>query len=92
MATPCSWLSSGGLVVIGRKIVGYFEHLTLAYSHLQDGQIHLGMKPKRLQQDVDTFNCTFYMLETLLEQKCELATYAADYDIRNSQCAPVGIS
>ena len=40
------------------------------------------MKPKRLQQDISTrWNSTFYMMESLLEQKRGLASYAADYDL-----------
>lgn len=70
------------VVAICRKIVGHFKHSPLAYSRLQAVQIQLGMKPKRLQQDVSTrWNSTFYMMESLLEQKRALATYAADYDL-----------
>ncbi|KAJ8349041.1 hypothetical protein SKAU_G00276300 [Synaphobranchus kaupii] len=69
-------------VAIGQKIVGHFKHSPLAYSRLQAVQIQLGMKAKRLQQDVSTrWNSTFYMLESLLEQKHALATCAADYDL-----------
>ena len=70
------------VAAICRKIVGHFKHSPLAYSCLQAVQIQLGMKPKRLQQDDSTrWYSTFYMMESLLEQKCTLATYAADYDL-----------
>lgn len=49
---------------------------------LQAVQIQLGMKPKRLQQDVATrLNNAFYVMESLLEQKHTLATYATDCDL-----------
>ena len=60
----------------------HFKHSPLTYSRLQAVQIQLGMKPKRLQQDISTrWNSTLYMLESMLEQKRALATYAADYDL-----------
>ena len=81
------------VVAICRKIVGHFKHSPLAYSRLQAVQVQLGMKPKRLQQDVSTrWNSTFYMMESLLEQKRALATYAADYDLPATLCAPVAIN
>ncbi|KAK0151882.1 Zinc finger BED domain-containing protein 4 [Merluccius polli] len=70
------------VVAICRKIVGHFKHSPLAYLRLQAVQIQLGMKPKRLQQDIPTrWNSTFYMLESMLEKKRALAAYAADYDL-----------
>ena len=67
---------------IGGKIVGHFKHSPLAYSRLQDAQSQLQMKHKRLQQDVSTrWNSTFYMLESLLEQKRAIAQYAAEYEL-----------
>lgn len=54
--------------------------LTLA--RLQSIQEQFGMPPKRLQQDVSTsWNCTCYMLESLVAQKRVLAAYTADYDL-----------
>ncbi|KAK0134574.1 Zinc finger BED domain-containing protein 4 [Merluccius polli] len=70
-----------------------FKHSPLAYSRLQAVQIQLGMKPKRLQQDISTrWNSTFYMLESMLEQKRALATYAADYDLPATLCTSVAIN
>ncbi|XP_053285395.1 zinc finger BED domain-containing protein 4-like [Pleuronectes platessa] len=65
-------------LAICRKIVGHSKHSPLAYSRLQAVQT----KVKRLQQDVPTrWNSTFLMMESLLEQKHALATYAADHDL-----------
>ena len=65
-------------LTICRKIVGHFKHSPLAYSRLQAVQT----KVKRLQQDVPTrWNSTFFMMESLLEQKHALAAYAADHDL-----------
>lgn len=37
---------------------------------------------KKLKQDVNTrWNSTFYMMQSLLEQKRMLAAYAADYEL-----------
>ncbi|XP_016306241.1 zinc finger BED domain-containing protein 4-like [Sinocyclocheilus anshuiensis] len=42
----------------------------------------MNMEPKRLQQDVRTrWNSTYYMIESLLEQKRALSAYAADHDL-----------
>lgn len=66
----------------GRKIIGHFKHSPLATSRLQTVQTELGMPIKRLKQDVPTrWNSTFYMTESLLEQKRSLSAYAADYDL-----------
>lgn len=70
------------ITAIGRKIVGHFKHSPLAYSRLQDLQIQFGMPPKRLQQDVATrWNSTYYMLQSLLEQKRVIAAYMTDYNL-----------
>ncbi|XP_077315557.1 max-like protein X isoform X1 [Lithobates pipiens] len=70
------------IVSKGRKIVGHFKHSPLAYSRLQALQIQFGMPPKRLQQDVATrWNSTYYMLQSLFEQKRVLAAYIADYEL-----------
>lgn len=75
--------SISDVVAIGRKIVGHFKHSPLAYSRLQALQkTQLGVPLKRLQQDVPTrWNSTFYMLQSLLEQKRTLAAYSADYEL-----------
>jgi hypothetical protein len=70
------------IVSTGRKIVGHFKHSPLAYPRLQAIQEQFGMYPKRFQQDVSTrWNSTFYMLQSLLDQKRTLATHIADYDL-----------
>lgn len=66
----------------GRHIVGHFKHSPLAYSRLQDIQLEMNMEPKRLLQDVRTrWNSTYFMIESLLEQKRVLSAYAADHDL-----------
>lgn len=71
-------------VAISRRIVGHFKHSPQAYSRLGDTQKQLCQAPKRLQQDVDTrWNSTYYMLNSLLEQKHALMAYTANYDILN---------
>uniref|UniRef100_A0A671P1N0 BED-type domain-containing protein n=1 Tax=Sinocyclocheilus anshuiensis TaxID=1608454 RepID=A0A671P1N0_9TELE len=65
-----------------RKIVGHFKHSQLASSRLQSIQSQMDLPPKRLKQDVNTrWNSTFYMMQSLLEQKRALAAYAADYEL-----------
>ena len=40
------------------------------------------MKTKMLQQDVTTrWNITFYMMKSLLDQKCALDVYGADHEL-----------
>ena len=70
------------MLKLGRQIIGHFKHSTLAYTQLEDVQIELGMKIKRFQQDVQTrWNSTYYMMQSLLEQRRALAMYATDYDL-----------
>lgn len=65
-----------------RQIVGHFKHSQLSYSRLHDIQLQMHMQPKRLQQDVKTrWNSTYYMMESLLEQKRALSAYVADHDL-----------
>ena len=74
--TICDALASG------RKIVGHFKHSPLAYSRLEDIQADMNLPVKRLQQDVHTrWNSTFYMVQSLIEQKRPLCAYAADHDL-----------
>ena len=69
-------------VTTGRKIVGHFKHSPLAYSHLEDVQIELGQPTARLQQDVQTrWNSTYYMMQSLTEQKRALTLYASEHDL-----------
>ena len=75
-------------VAIGRKIFGHFRHSQLATSWLRDIQQELGMKTKMLQQDVVTrWNSTFYMMQSLLEQKRALGVYRADHELPASLSA-----
>ncbi|KAK0142412.1 Retrovirus-related Pol polyprotein from type-1 retrotransposable element R2 [Merluccius polli] len=67
-------------VAVGRRIVGHFKHSDLAYSRLEDIQLQINQPTKRLQQDVQTcWNSTFYMIQSLIEQKRALGIYASEY-------------
>lgn len=60
-------------VIIGHKRVGHFKHSAVACSRLEGIQVQLSQPIKKLQQDVQThWNSTFYMIESLLEQKLAL--------------------
>ena len=73
------------VVAICRLIVGHFNIVGHSPPHLFTSSgcaDPVGDRPKNLQQDVSTcWNSTFYMMESLLEQKRALAIYAADYDL-----------
>lgn len=74
--------SIADVVAVGKKIVGHFKHSQLACSQLEDVQNELGMPIKRLQQDVSTRgNSTFYMMQSLVEQRTAVGAYAADFDL-----------
>lgn len=65
-----------------RKIVGHFKHSPSSYSSLEDIQRELQTPVKRLQQDVKTrWNSTFYMIQSMLEQKRALSAFAADHEL-----------
>ena len=69
-------------LAIARKIVGHFKSSPLGTSQLRDIQIEMGMKTKRLQQDVLMhWNSTFLMMTTLLEQKHALVMYDSDHGL-----------
>ncbi|XP_021170026.2 zinc finger BED domain-containing protein 4 [Fundulus heteroclitus] len=75
-------------VTIGRKIVRHFKHSTLAYSRLEDIQLQLNQPTKRLQQDVQTrWNSTFYMLQSLIEQKRALGIYGSEHELPENLAA-----
>lgn len=69
-------------VSVGRKIVGHFKHSALAYSQLEDIQVQLNQPVKRLQQDVPTrWNSTYYMLQSLIEQKRALGIFGSEHEL-----------
>ncbi|XP_028658832.2 zinc finger BED domain-containing protein 4-like [Erpetoichthys calabaricus] len=69
-------------IAVGRKIVGHFKHSALAYSRLEDVQGQLNQPVKRLQQDVQTrWNSTYYMLQSLIEQKRVLGVYVSEHEL-----------
>lgn len=74
------------LIATARKIIGHFNHSSLACTRLKDIQItKLGIQERKLIQDVQTrWNSTFYMLERLNEQKSAISLYAAEYGDINS--------
>ncbi|KAI4901092.1 hypothetical protein NFI96_010466, partial [Prochilodus magdalenae] len=74
--------SISDVIAVSRRIVGHFKHSHLAISRLRTIQTEVGLQPKALQQDVSTrWNSTFYMLQTLLEQKRAIGAYAADFEL-----------
>ena len=62
-----------------RKLVGYFKHSVVAMTALREKQGQLGIPLHCLFQDVTThWNSTFFMLESLAEQR--VAVYADMHD------------
>ncbi|XP_056455259.1 zinc finger BED domain-containing protein 4-like [Gadus chalcogrammus] len=69
-------------LAVGRRVVGHFKHSPLSCSRFEDIQKELNMPVKKLQQDVSTrWNSTYYMMQSLVEQKRALSAYAADYEL-----------
>ncbi|KAI2648703.1 Zinc finger BED domain-containing protein 4 [Labeo rohita] len=76
---------------MGVSSLGCFTHSLQLVVHqgllsqrtrLEDIQKDLKMPTKRLQQDVAMrWNSTFYMVESLLEQKRTISAFGADYDL-----------
>ena len=71
------------VLAICRRIVEHFKHSSVAYCRLREIQQSLGLAQQhRLKQDQTTrWNSTFYMLQTIVEQKMALAAYAAQFPI-----------
>lgn len=68
-------------ITIAKKIVGHFNHSSLAYYNLKKIQEELQLPIKRLKQDIPTrWNSTFYLLERLLEQKRAISLYCVDVE------------
>lgn len=67
------------MIAVSRKIVTHFNHSAVAFQKLEDAQVQLGLASKKLMQDVPTrWNSTFYMLQSILEQKRSLHLMAAE--------------
>lgn len=74
--------SMNDAIASARKIVGHFKHSPLAYSRLEDIQRKFQTPLKHLQQDVKTrWNSTYYMIQSILEQKRTLCAFAADHEL-----------
>lgn len=72
------------MLSVSRKIVGHFKHSSLACLKLKTIQEDLGLPRKKLHQDVITrWNSTFYMLESLLEQKRAITVYCSENNLNN---------
>lgn len=65
------------IIALGRRIVGHFNHSSLAcskFKDIQEKQLHV--QYKKVVQDVPTrWNSTFYMLSRLLELKNAISLY-----------------
>lgn len=65
------------IIATGRRIVGHFNHSSLAcsrFKQIQEEQLHV--TPKMLLQDISTrWNSTYYMLNRLLELKNAISLY-----------------
>ncbi|XP_071036960.1 zinc finger BED domain-containing protein 4-like, partial [Parasteatoda tepidariorum] len=66
------------IIALGRRIVGHFNHSSLAcskFKEIQEKQLHI--QYKKLVQDVSTrWNSTFYMLNRLQELQNAISIYA----------------
>ncbi|XP_029964349.1 zinc finger BED domain-containing protein 4-like [Salarias fasciatus] len=70
------------ILATGRRIIGHFKRSPQAYCAFHDVQQQLGQNVKKFQQDVTTrWNSSFYMLQSLLEQKRALAAYGAEHEV-----------
>ncbi|XP_039862989.1 zinc finger BED domain-containing protein 4-like [Simochromis diagramma] len=70
------------------KIVGHFKHSALASSRLKDIQLQVNQPARRLQQEVQTrWNSTFYMTQTLIEQKQALGIFVSEYGLTDTLMA-----
>lgn len=65
------------IIAMGRRIVGHFNHSSLAcsqFKEIQEEQLHV--TPKKLLQDISTrWNSTYFMLSRLLELKNAMSLY-----------------
>lgn len=70
------------ILAMGRRIIGHLKHLSQAYCAFQDVQQQLGQNIKKFQQDMTTqWNSSYYMFQSLLEQKFALAAFGAEHEI-----------
>ena len=74
-------------LAVGRRLVGHFKDSPLACSKLEDIQKELKMRVKKLQQDVPTrWNSTYYIMQSLVEQKRAKSAFADDdYELPATQ-------
>lgn len=72
------------MITVAKKIVGHFNHSSLAYYKLKKIQADLQMPEKQLIQDTTTrWNSTYFLLERLLEQKRCISLYCSENDLGN---------
>lgn len=70
------------ILATGRRIIGHFKRSPQAYCAFHDVQQQVGQNIKKFQQDITTrWNRSFYMLQSLLEQKRTLAAYGAEHEV-----------
>ena len=67
------------VITIAKKIVGHFNHSSLACGKLLELQKQHELPQHKLVQDVSTrWNSTYFLLERLCEQKKAVASYCVD--------------
>ena len=66
-------------IAAAKKLVSHFKHSALATNALSERQETMNMKQKRLQQECPTrWNSTYYMIQTLLENRWPVTAVLAD--------------
>ena len=69
------------LLAVCRSTVGHFKHSSVVSHKLARIQENLDLSQHTLKQDVSTrWNSILYMIQSILERKMALATYAAKND------------
>ncbi|XP_049926247.1 zinc finger BED domain-containing protein 4-like [Epinephelus moara] len=70
------------ILATGRRIIGHFKRSPQAYCAFHDVQLQLGQDVKKFQQDVATrWNSSYYMLQSLPQQKRALAAFGAEHEV-----------
>lgn len=70
------------ILATGRCIIGHFKRYPQVYCAFHDVQLQLGQDVRKFQQDVATrWNSSYYMLQSLLQQKRALAAFGAEHEV-----------